>query len=78
MYNCAPPLARPLRVSASNTLAHNAVNHERWALTIQASRFARVCLEEAFKCASAARSGGGAPRRAEAALWPSACVAQML
>ena len=24
-------------------------NHERWALTIQASRFSRVCLEEAFK-----------------------------
>ena len=24
-------------------------NHERWALTIQASRFARVCLEESFK-----------------------------
>ena len=21
-------------------------NHERWALTVQASRFARVCLEE--------------------------------
>jgi alkylation response protein AidB-like acyl-CoA dehydrogenase len=26
-------------------------NHERWALTIQASRFARVCLEESFKYA---------------------------
>jgi len=26
-------------------------NHERWALSIQASRFSRVCLEEAFKYA---------------------------
>ena len=26
-------------------------NHERWALCIQASRFSRVCLEEAFKYA---------------------------
>jgi alkylation response protein AidB-like acyl-CoA dehydrogenase len=27
-------------------------NHERWSLICQASRFARVCLEESFKFAS--------------------------
>ena len=29
----------------------NNFNHERWALCVQASRFARVCLEESFKYA---------------------------
>jgi len=33
-------------------------NHERWALTIQASRFARVCLEEAFKYAMKRKTFG--------------------
>ena len=33
-------------------------NHERWALTIQASRFSRVCLEEAFKYAMKRKTFG--------------------
>ena len=33
-------------------------NHERWALTIQASRFARVCLEESFKYAMKRKTFG--------------------
>lgn len=33
-------------------------NHERWAICVQATRFARVCLEEAFKYAHKRKTFG--------------------
>lgn len=50
---CARARARALTracVTAGTARRYN-FNHERWALSIQASRFSRVCLEEAFKYA---------------------------
>jgi alkylation response protein AidB-like acyl-CoA dehydrogenase len=33
-------------------------NHERWAIIVQATRFARVCLEEAIKYAHKRKTFG--------------------